>query len=88
MIRLVQAEISPFGDRRIPEDAGLTRDELIELWIERWANLRGGSGQQNEADSEELTTELEAFIRESFSAVIADPSEGLEDLSVDGDRRQ
>lgn len=86
VLRLIQAEISPFGDRRIPEDAGLTREELIELWIDRWVSLREGSDQTNEEGSEELSAQFKDILRESFSAVIADPSEGLEDLSRDADR--
>jgi|GEM_PF-5681667 len=83
VVRLVQARIAPFGERQIPEDAGFSRYELIELWVERSEKLREGSGIQDQRSSEEISSEIRDVLRESFLAGVADPSEGLEDLYRD-----
>jgi hypothetical protein len=45
--------------------------------------LREGSGIQDQRSSEEISSEIRDVLRESFLAGVADPSEGLEDLSRD-----
>jgi hypothetical protein len=80
VMHLIESRLVPFGDRRIPEDAGISKEELIKTWtdsqLSQLEKIARDSSKESMFDADILRPVLE----EVFAKLVADPSEGIDEL--------